>query len=319
MARETARMSEPRGKVGRPASAVLIAGPTASGKSALARALAGRHGGVVINADALQVYKELSILTARPTEAEERAVPHRLYGHVSVTERYSVGRWVGEVREALAEARDEGRLPVVVGGTGLYFKALTEGLSPVPAIPDAIRDSLKDRLAEEGPAALHAELAARDPVGAAKVRPSDPARILRALEVLKATGRPLSDWHNEPGGEPLVDRDRAVAVVLDPPRERLTAAIRARLRAMISAGAVEEARAFAALELDPGASAAKALGLRPFLEHAAGRLGLEEAIEAAALETSQYAKRQMTWFRNQMPDWKRVATDAGGGLLDAVI
>ncbi|MCC6984292.1 MAG: tRNA (adenosine(37)-N6)-dimethylallyltransferase MiaA [Bauldia sp.] len=296
--------------------AVLIAGPTASGKSGLALAVAERRGGVVINADALQVYAELRILTARPSPEEERAVPHRLYGHVRAAERYSVGRWIAEMREALAEAREAGRLPVIVGGTGLYFKALTKGLAPVPAIPETVRTNLRERLAGEGPAALHGELAVRDPVGAARVRPSDPARILRALEVVEATGRPLSDWHREPGGTPLVELGEAEAVVLDPPRERLAEAIRARLRAMVAAGAVEEARTFAALGLDPSASAAKALGLRPFMEYAAGRLGLAEALEAAAVETSQYAKRQTTWFRNQMGAWPRAATaDEAGERL----
>jgi tRNA dimethylallyltransferase len=175
----------------------------------------------------------------------------------------------------------------------------------VPPIPEAIRSRLRQRLAEEGAEALHAEFATRDPVGAARVRPSDPARILRALEVLEATGQPLSAWHKAPGGAPLIALEEARAVVLDPPRERLAEAIRGRLQAMVAEGAVEEARAFAALGLEPTASAAKALGLRPFMEHAAGGIGLDQAIEAAAVETSQYAKRQMTWFRNQMGSWDR--------------
>lgn len=297
------------GKADRP-SAVLIAGPTASGKSALARAVAEKRGGVVINADALQVYAELRILTARPSADDERAVPHRLYGYVPAAERYSVGRWIDEVGGALVEARREGLLPVVVGGTGLYFTALTEGLAPIPPIPEAIRDGLRRRIEAEGAPALHAELASRDREGGARVRPSDPVRILRSLEVIEATGRSLSDWHREPGGAPLVELATAAAVVLDPPRDRLQATIRARLEAMVAAGAVEEASAFAALGLDPSLSAAKALGLRPFIEHAAGRMALDAAIEAAAVETSQYAKRQRTWFRNRMSTWRRASAPA---------
>ncbi len=292
-------------KAGTP-RAVLIAGPTASGKSRLAVELARALDGTVINTDALQVYSELRILTARPTADEEAAAPHRLYGHVSARQRYSVGAWLADAVACLGTARMNAGTPIFVGGTGLYFKALTEGLAPVPAIPAEVRERLSQRLEREGAGALHDELAHRDPTGAAKIRPSDPTRILRALEVLDATGKPLSDWHKEAATEPAVRAPEAVLLVVDPPRERLADNIRSRLRAMVSAGAVEEAARYAALGIDPKASASKALGLQAFIDHAAGRIGLEEAIERAAVQTSQYAKRQMTWFRNQMPAWTRI-------------
>lgn len=288
------------------ASAVLIAGPTASGKSRLALELARQIGGTVINADALQVYSELRILTARPSDEEEAAAPHRLYGHVSARERYSVGAWLADAVACFRTARSEVGTPIFVGGTGLYFKALTEGLAPVPSIPAEVRERFAERLEREGARALHDELAHRDPTGAAKIRPSDPTRILRALEVLDATGKPLSDWHKEAATEPAVRASEAVLLVVDPPREQLADNIRSRLRAMVSAGAVEEAARYAALGFDPQASASKTLGLQAFIDHAAGRIGREEAIERAAVQTSQYAKRQMTWFRNQMPTWTRI-------------
>ena len=202
-------------------SAVLIAGPTASGKSALALALAKATGGVIINADSMQVYRDLRIITARPTPDEEARVPHRLYGHVDAAVNFSAGRWVADAAAALAEARAESRLPIFVGGTGLYFKALTRGLSAVPPVPADIRDSVRARLEREGVEALHAELAQRDPVSAERLKPRDRTRIARALEVVEATGRSLPDWHRE-GLPPLLPPGQLVRCFWTPIATRFT-------------------------------------------------------------------------------------------------
>ena len=282
---------------------ILIAGPTASGKSALAHALAERLSGTVINADSMQVYRELRILTARPSEAETAAVPYRLYGHVPGHEAYSAARYADEARSAIAEAQAAGRIPVVVGGTGLYFKALLEGLSPIPPIPPDIRTRWRDAAAEQGAAALHAVLAKRDPVMAARLRPSDPQRIVRALEVLEATGISLAAWQEMPG-EPVIQLDEALPLVVSPPREVLRQRIDARFDAMIEEGATEEVRALARLGLDPDLPLMRALGVRPLMDMLAGRVSAIEAVEGAKAETRQYAKRQVTWLRSNMNAWK---------------
>ena len=294
------------GAIGGGAAAVLIAGPTASGKSRLALDLARRHGGTVVNADSMQVYAELRVLTARPSPADEAAVPHRLYGHVPAATRYSVGQWLADIGVALAEARRAGRLPIVVGGTGLYFKALTEGLASIPPIPPEIRLRLAAEAAALSGPELHARLAARDPESAALIRPSDPARILRALEVMEATGRPLAVWRRGETEPPLLDPAGAVLIVLDPDRAWLHARIGERADRMVHDGAEAEVRALARLGLDPHLPAMKAIGVREFLDHFAGKLSLEETIAAVKTETRRYAKRQATWFRNQMRGWTRV-------------
>ncbi len=291
--------------------AILIAGPTASGKSRLAVALAREHRGVVINADSMQVYRDLRVLTARPSAEDEAAVPHHLYGHVPAATRYSVGLWLADASEALAAARAAGRLPVVVGGTGLYFKALTEGLVSIPPIPPDIRARIE---AETGPLpteALHARLAAADPETAAELRASDRSRILRGLEVLAATGRPLAAWRRGHAVPPLVPAGRATCIVLDPPRPWLHQRIADRADHMLHDGALEEARALGELGLSPDLPAMKAIGVRQFLDHGAGKLTLAEALASVKTETRRYAKRQLTWFRNQMADWKRLDPTAG--------
>jgi len=286
--------------------AVLIAGPTASGKSALALRLADLLGGTVINADSMQVYRDLRIITARPTEAEEARVPHRLYGHVDAAETYSVGRWLVDVRKALAAARRLNRLPIVVGGTGLYFKALTQGLSAVPPIAGRIRAAVRARLEAEGAAALHAEIMRRDPSSAERLKPSDRARIVRALEVLEATGRPLADWHRD-GMPALVDRDRSIKVFLDAERAELGRRIDARFDAMLADGALAEVRALDARGLDPASPVLKAHGV-PWLRRVlAGEMRLADAAEQAKRDTRRYTKRQFTWFRHQLDDWTWVA------------
>ena len=287
--------------------AILIAGPTASGKSALAHALAERLGGCVINADSMQVYRELRILSARPTEAEMGEVPYRLYGHVPGSDAYSAARYALEARAAIEAASAAGQVPIVVGGTGLYFKALLEGLSPIPKIPDDIRARWRKAAADESPAALHEELAARDPEMAARVRPTDPQRLVRALEVLEATGVSLARWQETPG-EPVLRLADTLPLVVSPPREELRRRIDVRFDAMMKAGAVDEVRALVALGLDPELPVMRALGVRPLIEMLDGRTGRKAAAETAKAETRQYAKRQVTWLRRNMNAWTWINT-----------
>ena len=280
--------------------AVLIAGPTASGKSHHALALAQEIGGVVINADSMQVYREAPILTAQPSAQDKARLPHLLYGHVSAREVYSVGRWRSDAITALAEARAMQRTPIFVGGTGLYFTALTDGLADIPPTPPEIRDTARALLDDIGVEALHATLTDRDPLTASRLRPSDPQRVLRAFEVLEATGRPLAEWQSAPA-EPVLKDAKFAAFVLDPPRSELRLRIAARFEAMLEAGGLEEARALEGL--DPVLPAAKLLGLRPLQALAAGTLTQAEALDAAITGTRQFAKRQMTWFRHRMPHY----------------
>jgi tRNA dimethylallyltransferase len=293
---------------------VLIAGPTASGKSALALAIAERHGGIIVNADSMQVYRDLRIITARPTPQDEARVPHRLYGHVDAGATYSVGHWINDVARVLDEVAARGELPILVGGTGLYFKALTRGLAAVPPIPPPVRAAVRAQLAAEGAAALHAELARRDPDGAASLKAGDGVRIVRALEVIEATGRPLSAWHRA-GMAPLVDPAQAIKIFLAPERAELKERIGARLDAMVTAGALEEVRALDARRLGPLQPALKAHGV-PWLRWAlTGEMPLPEAVEASKRDTWRYTKRQFTWFRHQLPDFAWVAPADGSGIV----
>lgn len=290
---------------------ILIAGPTASGKSRLAMELAAEHGGVVINADSMQVYRELSVLTARPSADDEAAVPHRLYGTVAAATRYSVGAWLAHIGEVLREVRDAGQVPIVVGGTGLYFKALTDGLSAVPPIPAEVRERVRGETAGLTAPELHVRLAASSPDDARQVRPSDRMRILRALEVFEATGRSLARWQEAEPLKPLIDPAQARRMVLSVDRAVLHERIAARAEAMVRGGGLAEAEALGALGLDPELPAMKAIGVRELLDHLAGNTSLDEALAAMKTETRRYAKRQETWFRNQMGDWERVAGGAG--------
>jgi tRNA dimethylallyltransferase len=285
--------------------AVLIAGPTASGKSALALDLAQKTGGVVINTDSMQVYRDLRILTARPSMAEEAQAPHRLYGHVDAAMNFSAGAWVGDAAGALAEARAQNRLPIFVGGSGLYFKALTRGLSAVPPIAAEVREDVRARLERDGVEVLHAELAQRDPVSAERLKPRDRARIARALEVVEATGRSLTDWHRE-GLPPLLPPGEFSALFLAPGREVLYARIDARFDVMLGAGALEEVAALAARKLDPLLPAMKAHGVPALIRHLRGEITREEAAEIGRADTRHYAKRQFTWFRHQLPEFEWV-------------
>ena len=296
--------------------AVLIAGPTASGKSALALTLAEALGGTIINADAMQVYRDLRVLTARPSPAEEARVPHLLYGHVDAAENYSVGRWCVDAGAALSAVERGGRLPILTGGTGLYFKALTRGLAAVPPIPAQIRAAVRARLEREGIAALYAELSERDGATARRLMPGDRARITRALEVVLATGRSLTDWHRE-GMTPALDPQLAVKVFLDVDRAELYRRIDARFDAMLKAGALEEVSRLAARGLDPLLPAMKAHGVPALIRHLKGELTLEEAAEIGRADTRHYAKRQFTWFRHQLPEFEWVSPEAASRRLDA--
>ncbi len=290
--------------------AVLIAGPTASGKSALALSIARRIGAEIVNADSMQVYGVLRILTARPSPAEEAAAPHHLYGHVPPARAYSTGDWLRDAAAVVRRAAALRRRLVFVGGTGLYFRALSGGLSQMPPVPDAVRDAVRARLAAEGPAALHALLSRRDPEAAARIGPADGQRIVRALEVLEATGRPIGHWQARTA-PPLVDPASMHAIVLAPDRQALRASIDARFDRMVAEGALDEVAALAALGLDPALPAMKAIGVPEFAEVLAGRAALPDAVERAKAATRQYAKRQDTWFRHQLgPGWQQFADPA---------
>jgi tRNA dimethylallyltransferase len=297
---------------------VLIAGPTASGKSALALALAQATGGVIINADSMQVYRDLRIITARPAQDEEAALPHRLYGHVDAAVNFSAGAWVADATKVLAEARAHNRLPLFVGGSGLYFKALTRGLSAVPPIPPDVREDVRARLQRDGVEALHAQLMQRDPVSAERLKPRDRTRIARALEVVEATGRSLIDWHRD-GLPPLLPPGQFTAVFLEPDRDQLYARIDARFDAMLQAGALDEVAALAARRLDSLLPAMKAHGVPALIRHLAGEITLEEAAMIGRADTRHYAKRQFTWFRHQLPEFEWVRPGEARTRLTDVI
>lgn len=282
---------------------ILIAGPTASGKSALALALAERFGGVIINADSMQVYRELRVLTARPSPEEEARAPHRLYGHVGGAESYSVARWLDDVKATLEEARERGWRPIIVGGTGLYFKSLTEGLSPIPEVPGDVRAHWRREAERVGASGLHQQLAKLDPVMASRLHPTDAQRMTRALEVVAATGRSLAEWQAM-SGKPLIGEEEAVRIVISPPREELHVRSDRRFALMTEQGALDEVRALMQLELDPAVPARKAIGVRPLAAHLAGDIPLDVAIARGQLETRQYIKRQQTWLNRHMIAWK---------------
>lgn len=275
---------------------VVIAGPTASGKSALALALAQRADGVIINADSMQLYDDLRQITARPTAGDEAAAPHRLYGVIDGGERASVATWMELGAEAMAEARSLGKLPIIVGGTGMYINAGLHGLAPIPVVPPEIHASAMAKLGEIGGAAFRQALAKRDPVIAARLADGDSQRLIRAMGVVEATGRPLSDWQNEPhrgqfSGAPL-------CICVMPERGALYGRIDARFDRMLEAGAIDEVKRLYARHLDPGLPVMKALGVRELLAYMGGQMTLQRAAELAKRDSRHYAKRQMTWLRN---------------------
>jgi tRNA dimethylallyltransferase len=276
---------------------IVIGGPTASGKSALALAVAEQVQGTVVNADSMQVYDGLSILTNRPDVEEQARAPHRLFGVIPPEEACSAGRWQAMAVAACTEAWHARRIPVVVGGTGLYLRALIEGIAPVPDVPEDVRQATRALCREIGTPALHAKLAVRDPAMAAKLRPSDSQRLMRAWEVLEATGRSLSAWQDAPREGGVAAAHHAIFVA--PPRAELYAACDRRFTAMIEKGALDEVRALLARKLDPDLPVMKSLGVRELAAHLADDLSLSEAIAKAQTATRHYAKRQFTWFRHQ--------------------
>jgi tRNA dimethylallyltransferase len=295
---------------------ILISGPTASGKSALALALAARVGGAVINADALQVYGCWRVLSARPPAEDEAAAPHLLYGHVAAEDGYSTGRWLRDLAGALATCRAARLRPIIVGGTGLYFRAATVGLAEMPEPDPALRAGLEARLAANGLTALVAALAAVDPATAARIDTDNPRRVLRAWEVLETTGLGLAA-HHDATPPPMIPLTSALALRLTPDRARLYAACDARFDAMLAGGALEEAAAVAALTPPACPQAMQALGARELVAHLRGEITLAEARERATRITRNYAKRQLTWTRNQMGGWR--AFDGGADALAALI
>lgn len=277
---------------------LVIAGPTASGKSALAMDAAREFDGTVINADSMQVYRELSILTARPSAVDEARVPHRLFGVLGAADPCSAGRWLRMASAEIDGARSAGRLPIVVGGSGLYLKALTDGLAPVPEIPERVKDEALSLHSRLGGAAFRDKLAELDGEAAARLPAEDTQRLIRAYSVARATGRPLSDWQGE-AAAPSVDA-RFATIVLAPPRDVLRDAIEARIHSMIKGGVLDEVASLLKQGLDPGLPAMKALGVADLGRHLEGEIGLDEAVEAWIRATQRFAKRQLTWLRNQM-------------------
>ena len=279
---------------------LVITGPTASGKSALAITLAERHGGVVINADSAQVYRDLRIVTARPSAADEARAPHRRFGHIDAADcGYSAARWAAEARAAVADVHAAGKLPILVGGTGLYVRTLIDGIAPVPAINPAVRAEVRALPV----AAAHRQLAALDPAGAARLHANDTTRVARALEVVRATGRPLADWQGARTGG-IGEAVRLVGVVLSPPRETLLDRIAQRSRAIVERGQDEVATLLARADLPAAAPIRRAIGVPEIARLLAGEADEADTIAALDLATRRYAKRQATWLRHQTPpDW----------------
>ena len=282
---------------------LLIAGPTASGKSAYALERARREPSVIVNADSMQVYRELRIVTARPSPSDEAETSHALYGFVPAQQAYSAGQYVRDVAQVLRQAREQNVRPIIVGGTGLYFKALLEGLSPIPEIPADVRTFWRAEASRMSSAELHAVLAARDAGMAARLRPTDPQRVTRALEVLDATGQSLGMWQKT-AGTPLIDADACEKVVVHADRATLYVRADARFDAMIAAGALEEVHRLGVLKLDPALPVMRALGVPQLLQHDRGEMSLAQAADAAKMETRRYIKRQLVWLKRNMTTWE---------------
>ncbi|WP_298726005.1 tRNA (adenosine(37)-N6)-dimethylallyltransferase MiaA [uncultured Ferrovibrio sp.] len=289
---------------------IILAGPTASGKSALGIAIAEKIGGMIINADSMQVYRDLRVITARPTDEEMAQVPHRLYGVLDGAAHGTAALWREMALEAIAEAASSGRIPILLGGTGMYLRSLLEGLVEIPPIPDEARAEARKLLETLGPAGLHKALAERDPQSAARLKPGDSQRLVRAYEVVAGTGRSLLDWQKEAAAPSLPNP--VFKLLLQPPRAALYARIDRRFEAMVQAGALDEARAvLARTDLPPDAPMLKAHGLPELMRHLKGEIGLDEAVRIAQANTRHYAKRQTTWFRHQFRPDLVVENDLG--------
>ena len=293
---------------------LIVFGPTASGKSAYALARARECPSLIVNADSMQVYRDLCMLSARPVPADEATVPHALYGHVDGAEAYSTGRYVRDLEPVLEQASDDGLRPIIVGGTGLYIRAFLEGLSPVPDIPAAVRDRWRTLQREAGTEAVYTELMARDPPMAARLRPSDPQRIVRALEVLDATGRSLADWQAMPG-VPLLHANACERVLIAPPRQDVMARADARFDAMVASGALTEVSSLLVRGFDPSLPVMRALGVPQLAAYLRGTMPLDAAVAEAKAETRAYIKRQLTWAKRNMSDWTTI--DPGVSSADA--
>ena len=302
------------------ASILLLAGPTASGKPALALHAAKRLSGEIVNADSMQIYSGLEIIAAQPNAQERAAAPHHLFGVLDPSERCSVGRWAQMALDVIRDIQARERTPILVGGTGLYFKALVDGLAPAPDIPHGVEAEVQTLYETGGLDALRAEAERLDPAAAEKIACGDRQRLMRVIAVARAADRPLS--HLQADTTPLIDPAAAFGVVINPDRAALYARIEARFDQMIAGGALEEARALAQRQLDASLPAMKAVGLPPLLAYRAGEIGLETAIETAKRDSRRYAKRQVTWFSNQHPGWARIASlDRGRqrGELDRLL
>jgi tRNA dimethylallyltransferase len=285
----------------------LIAGPTASGKSAVALELAKATDGEIVNADSMQLYADLRVLTARPTAEEEAQAPHHLFGVVDSAEAWSVGRWLSAALEFIGAIAARGRPAIVVGGTGLYFRALTVGLAAIPPVPAPVREGVRADYERSGEAAFRERLAGVDPAAEARIAPGDRQRLTRAAEVFEASGRALTDW--QAATSPALAPDAWRGIVLTLARDQLYRRIEARLEAMVAAGALAEVERLLARSLDPALPAMKALGIASFARQLTGQLGPAEALAEAKAETRRYAKRQITWFNRQCPDWPRAEAD----------
>jgi tRNA dimethylallyltransferase len=294
-----------------PLKVALIAGPTASGKSALALRLADFLPATLINMDASQVYRDLRVLSARPSEAEEAAAPHQLFGYLDGTESCSAARWAADAKAAIAESAAVGRLPILVGGTGLYLRTLLDGIAPVPEIDPQVRADIRALAVRDAYAALSRE----DPAAAARLSPNDTTRVARALEVVRSTGRPLADWQKDKLGG-IGDQIDLIPMILLPPRDWLYARCDARLVQMMDAG-LDEVAALLARGLDPDLPVMRAIGVPELADHLAGRLSRDAALAAAQMATRNYAKRQFTWFRNQPPpEWRRIEDELDVATID---
>ncbi len=296
---------------------LIIAGPTASGKSGLALAAADKYDGVIINCDSMQVYRELRLISARPSEADETKAPHKLYGVIPAAEACSAGSWRELAVPEIEACWQTGKVPIITGGTGLYIKALMEGLSEIPDIPEEIREEASQRRGEIGAEAFHQELKEFDPISAERLNPTDRQRVIRAYEVYLGTERSLTDWHQDaPTTPPL--KARYQSVIFEPPRAELYAKCEARFDWMMEQGALDEVDALRGLGLDPTLPAMKALGVPELIAYLNGDLPLEEALSAAKQATRRYAKRQMTWFRNQIVQDHRVFAQYSERLLPEI-
>ena len=293
-----------------PPPIILIAGPTASGKSALALDLAQSLGGEIVNADAQQIYQALPLLTARPSPDEMARVPHHLFAVASPDQSWSVGHWLRACCTVLDDIKSRGRTALIVGGTGLYFSALTRGLADIPPVPLSVRDAVEARLDQDGEAQFREGLAKLDPAAEVRIAPGDRQRLIRALAVAEATGQSLSQWQSDT--QPALKPDDWRGLVIEPDRKALYKRCDARLFAMLEAGVLDEVAELMAMTLNPALPALKAVGYREFSGHLAGETPLIEALAQAQMQTRRYAKRQLTWFRNQTPDWERLTVPSAG-------